>query len=190
MDGHDRGAVEGVTRDLGGSNNFDTQRASEQSRGTEALGRGRAGELGSRVLTYNPERAQQGRSDSNVGRGRDGIESERVGRNEERRESNLEYARDLAERDGDFLGAETQVQTEERLAEDREDVENELGLNGVYVKNLMDRNRKKITAETMAAVDKMIANDSYQPRELDQKMFKARTSFLGKVFGRSFGSRN
>lgn len=96
----------------------------------------------------------------------------------------------VTERDLSLVGAETNVQAQEWLAEDREDIENESGLNGHYVKNIMDKNNKHITSETVAAVERMIAQNEYHPSKLDRMANQARTEFLKNVFNRILGSRN
>lgn len=88
------------------------------------------------------------------------------------------------------VGAESAVQAAEWQRDDDEDIANEQGLNGRYVKNLMDRNRKRITAETMGAIERMIADNETYPGRLAREANKARTDFLAGVFNRILGQRN
>lgn len=147
----------------------------------QELGRQRAGSLGGQILTYNPDQKAAIRQEQSV------IQSnENVRRQAERDEGYIEAAR----HNTGINGAETGVQAQEWVAEDKEDIANESGLNGRYVKNLMDRNNKRITKETVAAVDKMIADNEYHPSKLDRMATSARTTFLKDVFNRILGSRN
>lgn len=137
------------------------------------IGRSQAGNFGNKVLTYNPDAQAE-------------LNNERV---HEMAEIDNGYGADGAD-NANVVGEESRLQSAERLAEDREDVANEQGLNGNYVKNIMDRNNKRITAETVAAVDKLISDNEYRPGQLDQLMSTARTKFLKDVFNRILGSRN
>lgn len=161
------------------------------------LDRQQAGSLGSQILKRGSERDSQQDAmlhDTSYNHEQNVIQTERaaiysneqVRRQAEREEGYLE----AAETDTGITGAETTVQAQEWLAEDQEDVANETGLNGRYVKNLMDRNNKRITKETVAAVDKMIVDNEYHPSKLDRMASKARTDFLKDVFNRILGSRN
>lgn len=142
-----------------------------------ALDRERAGNFGNRVLTYNPDLEISNK---------DVLENERV---REIAEAENGFARQAME-NVSTVGAETKVQAQEWLNEDREDIANEQGLNGSYVKNLMDRNNKRITSETVAAVDNIISKNEYHPGQLDELMNRTRTKFLKDVFNRILGSRN
>lgn len=155
----------------------------EQTRGGElSLNRDQASNLGNRVLTYNPE--QQGLR-SNLDSNTD-LNTERV---QQIAEADAGYQSE-AKVNFDPTGAETPVQSQEWLAEDREDIENELGLNGKYVKRIMDRNQKNLTAEAVEVVDKIISKNNYHPNQLDEAANSLRTSFLKDVFNRILGSRN
>lgn len=166
-----------------------------------SLNREQAGSLGSQILTYNPSRESIASTPSTNGQvltynpdrsspiqqENEVIRSdERVLRQAEREEGYLE----AAEHDTSINGAETAIQAQQWLADDREDIANESGLNGRYVKNLMDRNNKRITKETVNAVDKMIEDRNYHPSQLDRVATKARVEFLKDVFNRILGSRN
>lgn len=145
------------------------------------MDRGQAGSLGSQILTHNSE------DDDPVHQENEVISSN----NEVRRMAEAEEGYvEAAKFDTSIVGAETSVQAKERLAEDREDISNETGMNGLYVKNIMSRNNKRITDETVAAVDHIIASKSYHPGELDEIANKARVKFLKDVFNRILGSRN
>ncbi len=140
--------------------------------GRDALERERAGSLGNRVLTYNPQLAQE--------------QNTRV---QEMVETENGLSETAMERPN-LVGEESKVQVAERAAEDAEDVANELGLNGRYVEGLMKRNGERITNQTVEAVDKLIAENEARPGRLDQLANKARTAFLKDVFNRILGSRN
>lgn len=148
-----------------------------RQRQPHALDREQAGDFGNRILTYNPD----------LEAGNKGVlENKRV---REMAEAENGFARQAMENVG-TVGAETKVQAQEWLKEDREDVANEQGLNGPYVKNLMDRNNKRITNEAVAAVDDIISKNEYHPGQLDELMNRTRTKFLKDVFNRILGSRN
>ncbi len=151
--------------------------AQERPQQVNSLDRTQAGSFGNRVLTYNPDLEVSNK---------DVLENERV---REMAEAENGYARQAME-NVSTIGAETKVQAREWLKEDREDVANEQGLNGPYVKNLMDRNNKRITNETVAAVDDIISKNEYHPGQLDELMNRTRTKFLKDVFNRILGSRN
>lgn len=181
------------------------------------MDRAQASSLGGHVLTYNPDSVRQG-SESILGSNltqqmyeasqysnssrqqaefiNDGDpirrESEIIRSNDQIRQiAEVEEGyEEAAKYNTGIAGAETAVQAQERLAEDREDIDNETGANGIYVKKLMDRNNKRITAETVSAVDRIISDKSYHPGELDETANKARIDFLQKVFNRPFGGRN
>lgn len=155
----------------------------EQTRGGESsLNRDQASNLGSRVLTYNPER-NDSRPDFSPNAG---LNTERV---QQIAEADAGYQPETRV-NFDPTGTETPVQSQEWLAEDREDIENELGLNGKYVKRIMDRNQKNLTAEAVEVVDKIISKNNYHPNQLDEAANSLRTSFLKDVFNRILGSRN
>lgn len=154
------------------------------------LARSQAGNLGSRVLTYNSELNPSELHN---------LDDHNLGAAEGQKDANVERVREMAERDDgdyayanreDLTGVETQTQVAERMDEDQEDVANERGENGMYVKDIMDRNNKRITKETVAAVDSFISKHEYHPGQLDALTNKARTTFLKNVFNRILGSRN
>ncbi len=163
----------------------------EIDRATEpGLTRAQAGNLGSRVLTYNP--------DQNLSEPNNFVNHE-LNTAEHESDANAERVREIAEHDDgdytyanseDLIGVETKTQVAERIDEDREDIANEQGKNGVYVKDIMDRNNKRITKETVAAVDGFISKHEYHPGQLDILTNRARTTFLKDVFNRILGSRN
>lgn len=180
MNGSEMGQKSQTAREMAAEIDRATDLAANRQKNTnereangDALSRTQAGNLGNKVLTYNPD-----------------MQAER----------NSERVHMMAELDNGYgangtenplaVGEESKVQVAERLGEDREDIANEQGLNGVYVKNNMDRNNKRITNETVASVDKLISDNEYNPGKLDQLMTNARTKFLKDVFNRILGSRN
>lgn len=170
-----------MTEEIDRLTDLETERrfegAEQLSPDRHVLNRNQAGNLGNRVLTYNPDQNETNSLDLNT---------ERV---QQIAEVDTGYSRAAME-NPDLAGAETKVQSQEWLAEDREDIENELGLNGKYVKNIMDRNQKNLTAETVDVVDKIISKNNYHPSQLDEAVNSLRTNFLKDVFNRILGSRN
>lgn len=157
------------------------------------LDRGQAGTLGSKVLTYNPEASVSG-----VGQVLTYNPDQAVMPAEQRVEQSNTLVRQMAavENYGEqvlenpvLAGAGSKRQAEERMAEDAEDLANEEGFSP-YAQNIMERNNKRITGETVARVDKMIADNNYHPAQLEEMTNKARIVFLKDVFNRIFKSRN
>ncbi len=140
------------------------------------MNRERAGQLGGKILTYNPNQLPE----------KEAYEAERV---KEIAEIDNGYVQKDLE-NPNLVGAETEVQVKERLAEDREDIENESGVNGEYVKNLMERNNKRLTDEAVQMVDRVISKNEYHPNVLDREVNNYRRRFLKEVFNRILGSRN
>lgn len=189
-------ATQGVAAELDRATNIavdDLEREQQQQ-----LDRDRASSLGGKVLTYNPEQsgmAGNGNFDDRVltyNPGNAATEAERSV------EQSNRFVRDMAavENYGQqvlenpvLAGAESKIQVKERLAEDYEDVENEKGFSP-YAQNIMDSNNKRMTNETVAWVDKMIAENNFHPAQLEEKTNKVRVDFLLKVFNRVFKSRN
>lgn len=125
--------------------------------------RGRAGVLGGKVLNNNLENGEA-----------------RV----------LEMvAHENGER-AELSGEESELLVRERLAEDREDIDNELGRNGRYVQNIMSRNSEEITTNVMTATDALTRQTSFRPNQLDLEVAQERTKYLKNVFNRILGSRN
>lgn len=162
-----------MTEEIDRATDFEVLQQNERE--ANVLGRERAGNIGSRVLTYNPQNPQ--------------LMQEQERRVQEMAEAENGFSAEALEQPN-MIGVESKVQVAEREAEDAEDVANELGLNGRYVEGLMKRNGERITDQTVAAVDKMIAENEAHPGRLDQLANKARTTFLKDVFNRILGSRN
>lgn len=154
-----------------------------------AMGREQAGTLGSKVLTYNLDDEIDERE---VRRGiystENALNTERV--REVVATENGWGQNALEGPDLETPGVESADQAAEWMAQDREDIENESGKNGRYVQQLMDRNRKRLTKETVAEMDKNINDKQNKPWELDKIMAQKRIEFLGSVYGRDFGGRN
>ncbi len=147
---------------------------------TQPMSREQAGGLGNRIITFNPEQ-----NPAEVQR--DILDNERVQRMAEIDNGYAEAAKTNSE---DLIGVESKTQAKERQEAERYILASEQGQNGQYTKNLMDRNRKRITNETVAAVDKLISDNNYHPGQLDRLLMQSRTNFLKDVFNRILGSWN
>lgn len=143
---------------------------------SQNLNREAAGSLGNRVLTYNPEQAAKIVADN-----------ERV---QAMAEIDNGYGEAVKSGNESLVGVESKIQTKERLQEDREMIQTEEGQNGPYARNIMERNNKRLTKDTVNNVNKLIADNNYYPGKLDELMTRSRTNFLKDVFNRILGSRN
>lgn len=185
MDGHETEYgrqnipnVRELTEEIDRSTDLTAPELSESK--SREFSREQAGNIGGKVLTYNPDQLANPTEQMNI--------------------ANTEHIREMTEVENGYgaqamekaslIGAETEIQAQERLAEDREDIANEQGLNGSYVKKIMDSNNKRITHDTVDAVDRMISRHDYHPGQLDELMTQNRTTFLKDVFNRILGSRN
>lgn len=141
-----------------------------------ALARSEAGNLGNRILTYNPEQEAKIITDT-----------EQVTEKTE-----IDNGYEVAARSGNenLVGVETGIQIKDHLEEDRDMVRTEQGDNGPYAQNIMERNNKRLTKATVAKVDRLISEKNYHPGELDEMMNRSRMNFLKDVFNRILGSRN
>ena len=140
------------------------------------LGRAAAGNLGNRVLTYNPD--QEGKAIA---------DTERVLR---AAEIDNGYGEAVKSGNESLVGVATELQAKEHLEEDRNMLLTEQGGNGPYAQGIMERNNKRLTNATIARVDQLISENNYHPGKLDEIMSRSRTNFLKDVFNRILGSRN
>lgn len=154
---------------------------SEQQLGQErGVDRERAGNLGGKVLTYNPENtAMETSAERSVAESNQAV----------REMAAIENYGEQVLSNPNLAGTESELQIKERIAADQEDIANENGFSP-YAQRIMERNNERLTKETVMGVDRMIAENNFHPAQLDKKTNEARAEFLLKVFNRVFGIRN
>lgn len=87
-----------------------------------------------------------------------------------------------------YVGEESALQVQERLAEDEADLKRELDLETGKAKMTADGER--LTKEAVKHIEEVIAKKAEQPRRLEEALFLGMTKFLEQNYGRKFGDRN
>lgn len=87
-----------------------------------------------------------------------------------------------------FVGEESPEQVQERLAEDREDFEQELKVETGRAK--LTANQERLTDEAVKHIEQVIAETADRPGELERAWFLGMTKFVKNSYGRVFGDRN
>lgn len=151
------------------------QPEAQQGQGS-SFGRAAAGNLGNRILTYNPNQEAKVIADT-----------EQIIKTAE---IDSGYGEVVKSGNESLVGVATEVQAKEYLDEDRNMLLTEKGDNGPYAQGIMERNNKRLTNTTIARVDQLISENNYHPGKLDEIMNRSRTNFLKDVFNRILGSRN
>ncbi len=118
-----------------------------------------------------------------------GVESvnhmERVNRAEteiKRDEIELEHPEEV-------VGDESRLQVAEHLADDREDLEHELGQGLKFEVKATTKGQEEVTRKVVPEVDKIINKSSFRVRELEDVYRQGVNATLG-VFNRRIGDRN
>lgn len=101
-----------------------------------------------------------------------------------------ELGRDEAEllQAQNFVGEESPDQVQERLAEDREDFEQELKVETGRAK--LTANQERLTDEAVKHIEQVVAETADCPGELERAWFLGMMKFIKNSYDRDFGDRN
>ncbi len=89
-----------------------------------------------------------------------------------------------------IVGEDTAVQRAEYLAEDREDLQRELGEGLKFEAKVAARSQEAVARAVMPQVEKMVSSKSFRPSDLERVYRQGVNSMLVDVLGRSVGERN
>lgn len=117
--------------------------------------------------------------------------SEQAGNTINNFEARQEIARDEAELEHPqgFVGEESNLQEQERLADDREDLASETGGGLKFVDKIVTTNQEAIAQAIVPEVNKIVNRKSFRPAELMGVYQQGVNKTLG-VFNRRIGDRN
>ena len=106
-------------------------------------------------------------------------------------EAAVELAKDLNELEHaeEYVGTESELQVEERLAEDRADLQAEMGVGDPLTVKVMAKSQEELSKAVAPEVNKFLNQKSFRPAEL-QQVYRARAEQARGVFGRVLGERN
>lgn len=107
------------------------------------------------------------------------------------RRAEMEVRRDELEleRPEEMIGEESRLQVAEHLAEDREDLQHELGQGLRFEVKATERGQEEVTRKVVPEVEKIVNRSSFRVRELEDVYRRGVNATLG-VFNRRIGDRN
>ncbi len=89
----------------------------------------------------------------------------------------------------EFVGEESRIQTEERLADDLEDARNEAGEGLGFENRIVAKNQEGVARMVGPEVEKMVSQKSFRVSDLERIYRHGVNTTLG-IFGRRIGDRN
>lgn len=89
----------------------------------------------------------------------------------------------------EFVGEESRIQTEERLADDLEDARNEAGEGLGFENRIVAKNQEGVARMVAPEVDKLVNQKSFRVSDLERIYRHGVNTTLG-IFGRRIGDRN
>lgn len=88
-----------------------------------------------------------------------------------------------------FVGQESALQEQERLADDQEDMQSEEGKGLKFVDKIVTANQEAVAQAIVPEVNKIVNRKSYRPEELAQ-LYRQGVNKTLAVFNRKIGDRN
>lgn len=89
----------------------------------------------------------------------------------------------------EFVGEESKIQTQERLADDLEDARNEAGEGLGFENRIVAKNQESVARMVGPEVEKMVSQKSFRVSDLERIYRHGVNTTLG-IFGRRIGDRN
>lgn len=88
-----------------------------------------------------------------------------------------------------YVGAESQLQVRERLAEDQADLQAEMGVGDPLTVKIMAKSQEELSRAMMPMVNKIVNQPSFRPADLE-KVYRDGAEKARGLFGRKLGERN
>ena len=104
-------------------------------------------------------------------------------------ERELRRVEDELERPDDFVGQTSELQNQAYLANDAEDLRDEMGEGLKFVDRIVARNQEEVAAKIAPEIDKLARQGSFRPSEVVSMYNRGTAKMLG-VFNRQIGDRN
>lgn len=97
------------------------------------------------------------------------------------------YSKDERLIGANLVGAESRLEVKQRTRDDDDDFKMETGEGWQH--EILTKGQEKLTDETVRQIDRIIRNESYNPRQLERERFLGMSAILA-TYGRKLGDRN